>query len=204
MSQHKELIAEVEKSPEGPQVGALFDFDGTVIYGYSAVAFIREQVKRGHLSPREFMELAAAMTSFGMGNMGFSAMMVASAQFMRGISEDSYTEFGEELYEKHLAKLIYPESRALIEAHQRMGHTVAIISSAMPYQVEPAARDLDIENVMCTYLEVVDGKFTGSVERPTCFGPGKVTAAESLADKFGVDLDQSFFYSDSDDDIELL
>jgi len=204
MSQHTDVIAEVEKSPEGPQVGAFFDFDGTVIYGYSAVAFIREQVKRGDLSPREFMELAGAMTSFGMGNIGFSAMMVASAQFMRGISEESYIEFGEELYRKSIARLIYPESRALIEAHQRKGHTVGIISSAMPYQVEPAARDLDIDNIMCTHLEVEDGKFTGSVVRPTCFGPGKVAAAESLADKFGVDLDQSFFYSDSDDDIELL
>ena len=204
MSQHKDVIAEVEKSPEGPQIGALFDFDGTVIYGYSAVAFIREQVKRGDLSPREFMELAAAMTSFGMGNIGFSAMMVATSQFMRGVSEESYIEFGEDLYQKHLARLIYPESRALIEAHQRKGHTVAVISSATPYQVEPAARDLDIPHVMCTHLEVEDGKFTGGVERPTCFGPGKVTAAESLAEKYGVDLDQSFFYSDSDDDIELL
>ena len=40
--------------------------------------------------------------------------------------------------------------------------------------------------------------------RPTCFGPGKVTAAETLAEKFGADLDESFFYSDSDDDIQLL
>jgi putative phosphoserine phosphatase/1-acylglycerol-3-phosphate O-acyltransferase len=204
MALHRNVVAEVERSPDGPEIGALFDFDGTVIYGYSAVAFIREQIKRGDLTPREFMELAGAMTSFGMGNMGFSAMMVATSQFMRGISEKSYIEFGEELYLKHLAKLIYPESRALIKAHFAKGHTVAVISSATPYQVVPAARDLDIEHVMCTHLEVKDGLFTGGIERPTCFGPGKVEAAESLARDHGFDLDQSFFYSDSDDDIELL
>ena len=204
MALHRNVVAEVERAPDGPEIGALFDFDGTVIYGYSAVAFIREQIKRGDLAPREFMELAAAMTSFGMGNMGFSAMMVATSQFMRGVSEKSYIEFGEELYVKHLAKLIYPESRALIKAHLAKGHTVAVISSATPYQVEPAARDLDIEHVMCTQLEVKDGLFTGGIERPTCFGPGKVAAAESLAADHGIDLDQSFFYSDSDDDIELL
>jgi putative phosphoserine phosphatase/1-acylglycerol-3-phosphate O-acyltransferase len=75
------------------------------------------------------------------------------------------------------------------------GHTVAIISSATPYQVEPAARDLEIENVLCTYLQVEDGEFTGAVVRPICFGPGKVLAAESLSDKFGADLDKSFFWS---------
>jgi putative phosphoserine phosphatase/1-acylglycerol-3-phosphate O-acyltransferase len=92
----------------------------------------------------------------------------------------------------------------MVKAHLQKGHTVAIISSATPYQVEPAARDLDIENVLCTYLQVENGEFTGAVVRPICFGPGKVLAAESLSQKYGADLDKSFFYSDSTDDIELL
>jgi len=204
MLPHQNVVAEVLKLPDGPQIGALFDFDGTVISGYSAFAFVEEQIKRGHLSPRELVELLGAMASFGLGKMGFSAMMLGMAQFLRGIREDSYAAFGQELFESHIARLIYPESRALVEAHLRKGHTVAIISSATPYQVEPAARDLDIEHVLCTHLEVEKGMFTGKVMRPTCFGQGKVTAAESLVEKFGVDLDQSYFYSDSDDDIQLL
>ena len=204
MLPHQEVVAEVLTLPDGPQVGAFFDFDGTVISGYSAFAFIEEQIKRGHLSPRELVELLGAMASFGLGNMGFSAMMLGMAQFLRGIREDSYAAFGQELFESHIARQIYPESRALVEAHLRKGHTVAIISSATPYQVEPAARDLDIEHVLCTRLEVEKGMFTGAVVRPTCFGQGKVTAAESMVKNFGVDLEQSYFYSDSDDDIQLL
>jgi len=204
MLPHQDVVAEVLKLPDGPQIGAFFDFDGTVISGYSAFAFIEEQIKRGHLSPRELVELLGAMASFGMGNLGFSAMMLGMAQFLRGVREDSYAAFGRELFESHIARLIYPESRALVDAHLRKGHTVAIISSATPYQVEPAAEDLNIEHVLCTRLEVEKGMFTGAVVRPTCFGPGKVTAAESLVETFGVDLGQSFFYSDSDDDIQLL
>ena len=204
MLPHQDVVAEISRLPDGPQIGAFFDFDGTVISGYSAFAFIEEQIKRGHLSPRELVELVGAMASFGLGKMGFSAMMLGMAQFLRGVREDSYAAFGRELFESHIARQIYPESRALVEAHLRKGHTVAIISSATPYQVEPAAHDLNIEHVLCTHLEVKKGMFTGAVVRPTCFGQGKVTAAESLVEKFGVDLDQSFFYSDSDDDIQLL
>ncbi len=204
MLPHQDVVAEIQDLPDGPEIGAFFDFDGTLISGYSAVAFIKEQVARGNLSVRELVELVGAMGSFGMGNMGFSAMMVATSQFMRGVREDSYILFGEELFRSHIARLIYPESRALVEAHLKKGHTVAIISSATPYQVEPAARDLGIDNVLCTHLEVEKGSFTGAVVQPTCFGPGKVTAAESLAKEFGADLDKSFFYSDSDDDIQLL
>jgi putative phosphoserine phosphatase/1-acylglycerol-3-phosphate O-acyltransferase len=91
-----------------------------------------------------------------------------------------------------------------VQAHLARGHTVAVISSATPYQVEPVARELGIEHVICSRYEVKDGVFTGGIVRPLCFGQGKVDAAEDLASEFGVDLDQSFFYSDSDDDIELL
>lgn len=204
MSPIKQLLSEIGNSPRGPRVLAIFDFDGTVIAGYSATTFIREQLKRGDLSPGQFVELMRAMANFGLGNIGFSGMMAINAQFMRGVEEETYHELGHKLYTKQIARLIYPESRALVAAHQARGHTVAIISSATPYQVEPAAADLGIEHVLCTQLEVQGGKFTGGVISPTCFGQGKVTAAETLAKQYRADLDQSFFYSDSTDDLLLL
>jgi len=204
MLPHNDVVAEVMGLPDGPQIGAFFDFDGTIISGYSVMAFIKEQVRRGHLSPRELVELLSSMASFGLGDLGFSGMMVAATQFLRGIREDSYANFGEELFESHIARLIYPESRALIKAHLKKGHTVAIITSATPYQVRPAARELGIEHVLCTELEVKDGVFTGAVLQPLCFGPGKVAAAELLSERFNADLDKSYFYSDSHDDIQLL
>ena len=142
MTPHQDVIAEVLKLPEGPEIGALFDFDGTVISGYSVMAFIKEQIRRGHLSPRELVELLSAVASFGLGDVGFSAMMLAATQFLRGIREDSYANFGEELFELHIARMIYPETRALIRAHLKKGHTVAIVSSATPYQVRPTAREV--------------------------------------------------------------
>lgn len=204
MSNLQTLLEAIEKSPEGPEICAIFDFDGTIISGFSATTFLREQLRRGDLSVRDFLELANAMASFGLGNLGFSGMMAVSTQFMRGIEESSYMELGEEIFEKQLARRVYPESRALIEAHQAKGHTVAIISSATPYQVEPAAAELGIESVLCTQLEVEDGVFTGNVVRPTCFGQGKVDAAQVLADTVAADLDDAFFYSDSTDDQLLL
>ncbi|GAB3291651.1 HAD-IB family hydrolase [Parahaliea aestuarii] len=204
MATLQQLLRDIESAPDGPQIAAIFDFDGTIIAGYSATVFIREQIRRGDLSPRQLVELTTAMTGFGMGNLGFSAMMAVNAQFMRGIEESVYEEIGERLFREQIGRRIYPESRALIEAHLAKGHTVAVISSATPYQVEPAARDLDIPNVLCTQLEVKKGRFTGQVLSPTCFGQGKVEAAEQLAAEYGADLDSSFFYSDSTDDLLLL
>ncbi len=204
MTSIQQLLQDIEEAPKGPKITAIFDFDGTIISGYSATVFIREQLRRGDVSPREFLEIVGAMTNFGLGNLGFSGMMAVNAQFMRGIEEETYYEVGEELYKRQIARRIYPESRALVDAHLARGHTVAIISSATPYQVAPAAEDLGINHVLCTHLEVADGKFTGGVVKPTCFGQGKVDAAEDLAAEVGADLDNSFFYSDSTDDQLLL
>lgn len=201
---YENLLQAIDETPDGPEIGAIFDFDGTLIAGYSATVFIREQLRLGDISVRDFLELMHAMVSFGLGNLGFSGMMLVNAQLMRGISEQRYRDIGEALYNRQIARLIYPESRALVDAHLAKGHTVAVISSATPYQVEPAARDLGIKHVLCSQLEVENGEFTGGVVRPTCFGQGKVDAAENLARQHNVNLDTSFFYSDSQDDIQLL
>ena len=112
MADIKQLLSDIEASADGPEVAAIFDFDGTIIAGYSATVFIKEQLKRGDLSPRDFFELMSAMTNFGMGNLGFSAMMVVNAQFMKGIEEQTYLEVGEQLNIKQISRLNYPESRA--------------------------------------------------------------------------------------------
>jgi putative phosphoserine phosphatase/1-acylglycerol-3-phosphate O-acyltransferase len=136
--------------------------------------------------------------------MGFSGMMAATTAAYRGLAESVLRETGYEVFEKHLARQIFPESRALVEAHRSRGHTLAIVSSATPYQVEPVAEALDIPHVLCTRLEVENGVFTGNVIKPTCWQEGKLHYAEALAAQEGIDLAESFFYTDSAEDLPLL
>ena len=204
MAKHESHLQDVLSAPEGPHIAALFDFDGTIIAGYSATAILKEKIKRREMTAEEVVETANVMAQYAMGGMGFSGLMTGAAKFMKGVTEDSYFEFGEELYEKHIARKVYPEARELIEAHRAKGHTIAIVSSATIYQIEPTARDLDIEHVLCSQYEVENGEFTGNIIRPLCFGEGKVLAAEALAKTYKLKLDKSYFYSDSYDDIELL
>jgi hypothetical protein len=117
MNVHRDLIREIENSPPGPQIGAFFDFDGTLIAGFSATVFLKEQIRRGDLGPYQLVELISAITQFSLGTMGFSGLMTSAAQFMRGVKENDYIEFGQELYEQQIARKIYPESRALVQAH---------------------------------------------------------------------------------------
>ncbi len=204
MSLHARLTREIREGPTGPKIGALFDLDQTLLAGFSATSFVRERFVTGRMSPQELGTTFYGALSFALGRTGFSALMSATTAAYRGLAESMLEEVGEEVFVKHLAKQIYPESRALVEAHQEAGHTVAIVSSATRYQAEPLARDMGIEHVLCTELEVKEGVFTGEVVRPTCYGEGKAIAARELAARIGFDLGESFFYTDSHEDLPLL
>jgi putative phosphoserine phosphatase/1-acylglycerol-3-phosphate O-acyltransferase len=200
MALHAKLTREVRAGPRGSKVAAFFDLDQTLLAGFSATAFVRERLLSGRMSPRELYDSLLAAMSFGLGRTGFSGFMAASVAVYRGTAESALEEIGEEVFEKSL----YPESRALVRAHHEMGHTLAVVSSATRYQVEPVARDLGIEHVLCTRLEVEKGVFTGKVVRPTCYGEGKADIARRLAADHDLDLDASYFYTDSHEDLPLL
>lgn len=204
MTLYKAITDEILSGPKGPTVGAFFDLDQTLIAGFSASAFVRERLATGDMQRPELYDFLLAALSFARGRVGFSGFLVATSAALRGKPESETIGIGERVFQRRLAKNIYPEARALVHAHQQMGHTLAIISSATPYQVDPFARDLGISHVLCTRLEVDNGVLTGRVVRPTCFGEGKAAAARTLRDECGLDLEKSFFYSDSHEDLPLL
>jgi putative phosphoserine phosphatase/1-acylglycerol-3-phosphate O-acyltransferase len=204
MSLHLRLTEEIRKGPSGPKVGAFFDLDQTLLAGFSAAAFFRERLLSGRMAPREIAESLLGALSFALGRTGFSGMISATTAAYRGLAESVLEEVGAEVFENHLATQVYPESRALVRAHQEMGHTVAIVSSATRYQADPLARDMGIRHVLCTRLQVENGVFTGEVHHPTCWGEGKARAARELATRCDLDLEQSYFYTDSHEDLALL
>ena len=204
MTVHGNITREVYAGASGPEVGALFDLDRTLLAGFSALTLFRQHLLSGRMAPRELVDLLVAAANFTAGRTGFSGLMTSTAGALRGTQESALEKFGREVFESQLAGEIYPESRALVEAHKAMGHTVAIVSSATRYQAEPLARDMEIPHVLCSHLEVSDGVFTGEILTPLCYGQGKLLAARKLAADTGIDLAQSYFYSDSDEDLPIL
>jgi len=203
-SKTESITAEIFAGEGGPRIGAFFDLDRTLIKGFSAKEFFQSRLLSGKMTTREVVAQFAGVLVYAGGQGNFAGLAAMSAQGVKGVDEKVFLQVGEEVYQKHLASEIYPESRAMVAAHMAKGHTVAIISAATPYQVVPIARDLMIEHVMCTRMEVENGKFTGNIVEPACWGEGKSHAARELAKKHDLDLSKSYFYTDSVEDLALL
>lgn len=203
-SKTEDIVAEITADADGPQIAAFFDLDRTLIRGFSAKEFFQERLLSGRMTANEIVAQFSAGLVYAAGNKNFAGMAAIGAKGIQGIDEQVFIDIGEEVYDKHLADDIYPESRALVAAHLAKGHTVVIVSAATPYQVNPIARELGIPTVMCTRMEVKHGKFTGGIIEPACWGEGKAIAAREVADQYGIDLARSYFYTDSAEDMPLL
>lgn len=203
MTRYPQLTREIDESARGPEVGAFFDLDRTLIDGFSVLRFFRDGIRHGRWSPGQVAELLMASASFELSTVDFSAYVDATSGVLAGMPEAEFEELGERLFKESISAEIYPEARAIADAHRRMGHTLAVISSATPYQARPVARELGIPHVLATELEVRDGILTGETLHPSCYGEGKANAARKIAEEKGIDLDRSWFYSDSDEDLPL-
>jgi len=203
-SKTESITDDIMASESGPHIGAFFDLDRTIIKGFSAAKFLQTRILSGKMKSKEIIAQFNGAMVYALGDKNFASLASIGANGVRGIKEEVFINVGEEVYFKYLSDAIYPESRALVAAHISKGHTVAIISAATPYQVNPVAADLGIEHVMCTRMEVKKGKFTGKIIEPACWGDGKAHAAKVLSDDHNLDLSKSYFYTDSAEDLPLL
>jgi len=204
MAIYEHITHDVDEAPAGPETVAFFDLDGTLIFGFSVAAVFRERVLSGNVPLRDAARQCLSLLGHGISGSGYAELLAEAAESLAGVPEQELVDLGERVFEKHLAGAMYPESRALVRAHQARGHTVAVLSSATRYQVAPVARELAIEHVLCNHFEVVDGLFTGDVIEPVVYALGKLEAARTFCDARGIDLGQCWFYSDGLEDLPLL
>ncbi|MGJ6123270.1 HAD-IB family hydrolase [Mycolicibacterium sp. Y3] len=198
-------VAEIQASPPGPEVGAFFDLDGTLVAGFTGVLMTQDRLRRGQMSVGEFIGMVQAGLNHQLGRSEFEDLIGKGARMLHGNSLSDLDELGERLFVQHVRDRMYPEMRAMVRAHMDRGHTVVLSSSALTVQVEPVARFLGIDNVLCNKFEVDDeGLITGEVTQPIIWGSGKAHAVQRFSAENGVDLAQSYFYADGDEDVALM
>jgi putative phosphoserine phosphatase / 1-acylglycerol-3-phosphate O-acyltransferase len=200
----EQRVSEVTAGPTGPAVAAFFDFDGTLIDGYSAGALYSHRFRNGELGLPEIVRTARAMMGEPLTEDGFEELLRLGISGWKGRTVEDIEELGEQLFRQSVAGSLFHDMWRLVKAHQRMGHTVVIASSATRLQIAPLARELGIEHVLCTELEVEGGLLTGRVDGRTLWGPGKAAAVQDFALSQGIDLASSYGYANGDEDQPFL
>ncbi|MGI8921258.1 MAG: HAD-IB family hydrolase [Solirubrobacteraceae bacterium] len=204
MASVAELVQAIDDAPSGPSVGAFFDYDGTVIDGFSAVAFYRHRLRGMDIGPIELAQtLLAGARGIG-GEPDFAAFLNLSLAAWKDKPEEAMVALGEKLFKYEIAGRLHHEVWRLAEAHRAMGHTIVLASSATRFQVDPMARELGADHTLCTPIEVRDGVLTGRAGGAALWGAAKANAVRALAAEHGLELEHSFAYSNGNEDIPFL
>lgn len=199
-----ELVTEVYAAPSGPKVGAFFDYDGTVISGYSAMAFYTQRLKDGDVGLGELARTAWMGLRGVSTEREFAELLDVSLAAWAGRTESELAELGEYLFTHEIASRLHTEVWQLVQAHRAMGHTVVLASSATRFQVEPMARALEIEHTLYTPVETREGVVTGRPAGTPLWGVAKARAVRALARQHDIDLSESFGYSNGTEDAPML
>lgn len=198
-------VADISASPEGPHIGALFDLDGTLVDGFTATAHAGHRIRHRQARIGEVLGVIEAAVRYRFGRMEFDRLLVRAAGYLRGDSLAELEALGEQIYTERIDARVYPQMRRIVRAHQDRGHTVVMISSALTIHAAPVANALIIPHLICNHFAVDEhGKLTGQIERPIIWGKRKANAAELFCEANAVALQQSYFYSDGDEDLPLM
>jgi putative phosphoserine phosphatase/1-acylglycerol-3-phosphate O-acyltransferase len=186
------------------RIAAFFDIDHTLISGDSALLFVRHLLARGDLGYRDLVGPLYYNLLYRLNMLDIYAVFRRYQSWVRGQRHDAMQQLCVDWYLRHVRPRIYPEMAARVAAHQQQGHLVALLSSATTYVAEPLAEELNVEHLLVNRLIVVDGALTGEAVQPLCWGVGKVHWAKRFAGDHDVDLERSYFYSDSITDLPVL
>lgn len=185
-------------------IAAFFDMDRTVIACNSAARYARYLHKRGLATWKDLARTAGWLLQNHFAGIDAETVIERVVSEMEGEEESVVVEHCRECFELDLSSFIFDAARRSIADHQARGHRAVLLTAATNYIAEPLASRLGFDGCLATTLEVDDGRFTGVVVTPVCYGAGKIHWAEVWSRENDVDLDRSFFYSDSFSDLPML
>lgn len=186
------------------RTAAFFDLDGTLVTVNSGRLWMEHERRAGRVSTRQFLKGLWYLAGYYAGTIDIDKAMGEALGVVRGEQEQRIRELTLAWFDADVAPYAAPGAWAVLEEHRRKGHLLVLLSSTSPYGAEAAQRLFGLDAVLSTVFEVEDGLLTGHFEPPVCFGDGKVERAERFAASHGIDLDQSWFYTDSGTDVPML
>lgn len=92
----------------------------------------------------------------------------------------------------------------LLDKHRDADDDILIITATNDFITAPIAERLGVATLIATQAEFTNGAYTGKVAGIPCYQAGKVSRLNAWLEQHGKRLENSYFYSDSINDLPLL
>lgn len=184
---------------------ALFDLDNTLIAGdsdYLWGCFLVEQgIVDGSLYESENQRF---YDQYRNGELDIHEFLDFQLKPLAEHSMETLEQWRASYIEEKINPILLPRAQELIDRHRQQGDTLVIITATNRFITGPIAALYNISHLLATEPEIINARYSGRVTGIPCFQEGKVTQLEGWLNNNRQTLDDSWFYSDSHNDLPLL
>lgn len=183
---------------------AFFDLDYTLLDTSSGLIYLKEIIKQRR-APLWYVGQIGFRYQLKLLDFGQTHARLITYVGRHGRTEAA--KFFESRVTGQILSRLTAAGKAKIEWHKNQGHRVVIISASIEEIVKPVAEHLGLgQDYLCTRLAVENDHYTGELDGPLCYGPGKVYWARKWAAKNKLEFPEAagYVYTDSASDLPLL
>lgn len=192
------------KSDQNPSYAAFFDLDDTLIKVNSGKVLVGEAYRQGLMRKRDIL-LGLYLSILYKLNLAHSTKIIERMAFwLKGLDEEKIKELSEKICDEVLYGEICDTMLLEMEIHRRKNAKIVLLSAGLPYICLPISKYLNMDDVICSSLQVEEGKFTGLPDGPLVFGEEKKIQIEAYCRQHGLVLADAFCYADSFSDLPVL
>ncbi len=185
-------------------IAAFFDLDRTLIDVNSALLYAKYERKHGRITTKMLIDTAFSSFLYHLNLLDMESAYEKATLHYRNRLEKEVAEQSKEFFRDYIEHRIQKGAIEMLEKHHKKGHKSVLLSSTSSFQGAIVCKTWGIEYSLTNEFPVKNGRLTGAFKRPFCYHQGKVEKAEIWAKNHQVNLDDSYFYSDSFSDLPML
>lgn len=180
---------------------AVFDFDGTLTTRDTFLEFIKFACGRKRFFLGFLLHLPWLVLMMCRLYPNWKVKQKLFSWFFKGMAHDRFAQLGISFAEV-IREIRYDKTHALLIRHAAENATIYIVSASIEEWIRPYCETLGVHDVLCTKIDVADGRLTGKFSSKNCFGQEKVNRLlekEPQRDSYYL-----YAYGDSNGDREML
>ncbi len=184
---------------------AIFDLDNTLLLGDSDHSWGEFLAELGVVDPVEQRRKHEYYyAEYEAGRLNIHEFLRFQLAPLTRYPRPELEQWRERFMQEKILPMITSSARQLVESHRVRGHRLIIVTATNSFITRPIADEFGIETLIASEPQQVAGQFTGEVDGTPSYREGKVTKLSAWLDANRESLDDSWFYSDSHNDLPLL
>lgn len=189
---------------------ALFDLDNTLLSGDSDFEWAQFLISKGVVD-RELQEAKNIefYEQYKAGTLDIYEFLIFQLAPLTRHRRAELDAWHAEYMARHIRPIISDKARQQVQQHLAAGDLCAIVTATNTFVTGPIARELGIPHLIGTVAAVnlKNGDFSGGPRGTPAFRDGKIERVEAWLESLGLwwgSFEESYFYSDSHNDLPLM